>query len=244
MEEQHTTTVGASADPSALMKQMFEVGAQYGYKRSRRHPSVAPFIYGVKNQVEIFDLERTAELLAAPLAFVAKIAGEGKKILFVGTKHEAQEAVRELASFIDMPWVCVRWIGGTLTNFPEIRSRVARLEELRGQRESGDLAAKYTKKERLLIDHEINRLEKNFSGIISMKEKPAALFVVDPGKEHTAVKEARQLGIPVIGLASSDCDIRGIEFPLIANDSSRASIFFFMRQIVNAYRKGRNEKPL
>lgn len=248
METENTTTnttlVGATTgEDDLLIKQMFEVGAHYGYKRSRRHPSIAPFIYGTKNHVEIFDLERTADLLEAALAFAAKIAGEGKRLLFVGTKHEAQAAIQELASAIGMPWVTIRWIGGTLTNFPEIRTRVARLEELRGQRESGELAQKYTKKERLMIDREIDRLEKNFAGIVSMKEKPAAIFVIDPRKEHTAVREGMQMHIPIIAIAGSDCDLKDLDFPIVANDSSRASIFFFTQRIADAYDKGRKEKP-
>ena len=231
-----------SGDQSAALAAMFEVGAHYGYTRSKRHPSVAPFIYGVKNQVEIFDLEKTIELLSPALAFVAKIAGAGKQLLFVGTKHESQGVIREVAESIDMPYVLTRWVGGTLTNFSTIRARVERLGVLLAQRESGELAQKYTKKERLMIDRDIVRLEKRFGGVTGMKEKPAALYIVDPKKEYTAVREAKQLGIPVIGLAGSDCDIKEVDFPIPANDSSRSSIYYFTRKVGDAYKYGHGGK--
>lgn len=239
-EEQATTTY--TADQTAAITAMFEVGAHYGYTRSKRHPSVAPFIYGVKNQVEIFDLEKTLDVLAPALAFVAKIAGEGKQLLFVGTKHEAQGVIRELAESIEMPYVTTRWVGGSLTNFATIRVRVDKLGVLLAQRESGELAQKYTKKERLLIDRDIIRLEKSFGGVTNMKEKPAAMFVVDPKKEQTAIREARQMGIPVIALAGSDCNLKEVEYPIPANDSSRSSIHFFTKQITDAYKKGHGGK--
>lgn len=237
MAEGQTITT-YTPDQTAVITAMFEVGAHYGYTRSKRHPSVAPFIYGTKNQVEIFDLEKTIDVLAPALAFVAKIAGEGKQLLFVGTKHEAQAVIRELADSIDMPYVTTRWIGGTLTNFAVIRARVERLGTLLAQRESGELAQKYTKKERLLIDRDIIRLEKNFGGVTMMKERPAALFIIDPKKEQTAVREARHLGVPIIALAGSDCDLKEVEYPIPANDSSRSSIHFFTKQIADAYKKG------
>ena len=239
-EEQETLT--HTPEQNAAISAMFEVGAHYGYSRSKRHPSVAPFIYGAKNKVEIFDLEKTTELLSAALAFAAKIAGEGKQILFVGTKYEAQNVIRELANSIDMPYVTTRWVGGTLTNFATIRGRVERLGTLLLQRDTGELAKKYTKKERLLIDRDIVRLEKSFLGIVSMKEKPAALFMIDSRKEQTAMKEAKQLHIPVIALTGSDCNLKEVDYPIPANDSSRSSIYYFTKQIVDAYKKGHGGK--
>ncbi|TSC62801.1 MAG: small subunit ribosomal protein S2 [Parcubacteria group bacterium Gr01-1014_48] len=241
MIEGETATIH-TADQTAAITAMFEVGAHYGYTRSKRHPTVAPFIYGTKNQVEIFDLEKTLDVLAPALAFVAKVAGEGKQLLFVGTKHEAQGIVSELADSIDMPYVTIRWIGGTLTNFATIRGRVDKLGVLLAQRDSGELAQKYTKKERLLIDRDIVRLERNFGGITGMKEKPAVMFMIDPKKEQTAVREARQVGIPIIALAGSDCNLKEVDYPIPANDSSRSSIHFFTKQITDAYKKGHSGK--
>jgi small subunit ribosomal protein S2 len=228
---------------AVIVESMFKAGAQYGYRRSRRHPSISPYIFGVKNSVEIFDLEKTSDLLAIAKAFVEKLASEGKPLLFVCGKSEGQQALQEKAESIAMPYVIGRWVGGTLTNLPEIRKRVERLEMLREQREKGELE-KYTKKEQLLIDREIGRLEDNFNGIVSMKNLPPAIFVVDPRKEDTAVREAHRLGIPVVGLCGSDCDLKGVEYPIAGNDSSRTSISFFIGEIVEAYKQGKAKQPV
>lgn len=221
-----------------LISEMFAVGAHFGYSRSRRHPSTRHFIFGSKNGVEILDLEKTSAELAQVKEFVKTFAKGGKQILFVGTKNEAKKAVTAGATAIDMPFVTERWVGGVLTNFSEIKKRVALLEDLLAKREKGELAM-YTKKERLLIDKDIERLERNFSGIVSMKELPAALFVVDPKKESIAVKEAQFLGIPVIALASSDCNYKEVDHVIPGNDSSVSSISFFVDQIVAAFKEGR-----
>ena len=139
-----------------------------------------------------------------------------------------------------MPFVDGRWIGGTLTNFAQIRKRVEKLEKLTSEKEKGELA-KYTKKERLLIDREIANLERFFSGIVSMKELPKALFVVDPKKEKTAVKEALDMNIPVVALAGSDCNIRELTYPIVGNDSSQTSIQFFVNEITKTYSESKAE---
>ena len=221
-----------------LITNMFAVGAHFGYSRSRRHPSVKPFIFGTKNGVEILDLEKTSVELETAKDFIKSLAKGGKQVLFVGTKNEAKKAVEDGALSIDMPFVAERWVGGVLTNFPEIKKRVALLEDLRAKRENGELAM-YTKKERLLIDKDIERLERNFSGIVSMKELPVALFIIDPKKESIAMKEAAFLGIPVVALANSDCNLKEVNFPIPGNDSSLSSITFFVGQIVEAFKAGR-----
>lgn len=226
------------AKNEGLITTMFAAGAHFGYSRSRRHPSVKPFIFGVKNGVEILDLEKTSVELENAKEFVKSLAKTGKQILFVGTKNEAKKAIEDGALSIDMPFVGERWVGGVLTNFPEIKKRVALLEDLRAKRENGELAV-YTKKERSLIDKDIERLEKNFSGIVSMKEPPVALFIIDPKKESIALKEAQFLGIPVIALANSDCNLKEVEYPIPGNDSSLSSISFFVGQIVEAFKAGR-----
>jgi small subunit ribosomal protein S2 len=217
---------------------MFKAGAHFAFGKSRRHPTAAPYIFGAKNNVEIFDLEKTSKLLAHAAEFIKTIAKEGKSILIVGGKSEARTTVKNAGETLGMPFVDGRWIGGTLTNFKEIRKRVEKMERLMSEREKGELA-KYTKKERLLIDREIANLERFFSGIVPMKELPKALFVVDPKKEYTAVKEAKDIGIPVIALSGSDCDISEADYPIVGNDSSKSSIEFFVREIVNAYNEGK-----
>ena len=155
--------------------EMFKVGAHFGYSKTRRHPSVAPYIFGVKNRVEIIDLEKTDDLLDKALNFVATLAKEGKQVLFVGGKNEARGSLKIAAESVGMPFVDGRWIGGTLTNFSEVKKRLAKLEDLTKQKEKGELS-KYTKKERLMIDREIAKLNRFFSGILSLKDLPKPLL--------------------------------------------------------------------
>ncbi|MEK7568758.1 MAG: 30S ribosomal protein S2 [Patescibacteria group bacterium] len=231
-----------TAENQGLITDMFAAGAHFGYSRSRRHPSAKPFIFGVKNKVEILDLEKTSVELEKAKDFVKSLAQGGKQILFVGTKNEAKRAVEAGAGAIDMPFVVERWVGGVLTNFPEIKKRIALLEDLRNKKEKGELAM-YTKKERLLIDKDVERLERNFAGIVSMRTMPVAMFVIDPKKEAIAVKEAQYLKIPVIALASSDCNLKDVDYAIPGNDSSVASITFFVTQIVQAFKDGRAAMP-
>ncbi len=233
MEEVKNTKVS-----DKIIKEMFKVGAHFGYSKSRRHPTASPYIYGAKNRVEIFDLTKTADLLQKALDFVSNLAKEGKQILFIGGKKEAQEAIKKAATSIEMPYVAGRWIGGAFTNFSEIKKRISKLEDLTKQREKGELS-KYTKKERLIIDRSIANLERFFSGFLLMKEMPKAIFVIDPKKEIIAVTEAKKMGIPVIALAGSDCDIKDIDYPIAANDSSISSISFFLDEMVNEYKKNK-----
>ena len=215
-----------------LVKQMFEVGAQYGYSKSKRHPSTMKYIFGLKNRVEIFDLEKTVEELVKAEEFVSSLAKEGKKILFIGTKNEARNIVKENAESANQPYVINRWIGGTITNFSEIKKRVNRLIELKEKREKNEFS-KYTKKEQLLIDREIKRLDEKFGGIISLEKIPDAVFVIDVKKEKIAVQEAIAGNIPIISLSSSDCNLENVNYPIPANDSSVASVKFFVNRITN-----------
>lgn len=220
------------------IERMFKAGAHFGFSKSRRHPSVKPLIFGSKNKVEIFDLEKTKNYLEAAKEFVKSIALKNGMILLVGGKSEARDAIRKAANDLNMPYVAGRWIGGTFTNYPQIRKRVERFEMLSLQREKGELA-KYTKKERLLIDREIDNLNRFFGGIVSMKELPKAIFVVDSKHEVIAVTEAHKVNIPVIALCGSDCDLKGVEKPIPGNDASRTSIAFFLDEMVAAYKQGK-----
>ena len=220
------------------IESMFGAGAHFGLGRSRRHPTVSPFIFGTKNSTDIFDLEKTEALLAKVKAYVAQLAKEGKTILFVGGKKEAAAAIKASADALNMPYVDGRFIGGTMTNFGQVRKRVERYEKLISDREKGELL-KYTKRERALLDKEIAKLEKMFLGIVSLKKMPDVLFVIDPRREKNAVKEATDMNIPVIALAGSDCDIREVKYPIVGNDSSKASIQFFIEEIAHAYKKAK-----
>ena len=218
--------------------EMFKAGAHFGFSKTRRHASVAPYIFGIKNKVEIIDLEKTDELLEKALTVISNLAKEGKQVLFVGGKNEARASLKIAAESINMPFVDGRWIGGTLTNFPEIKKRLNKLEDLTKQKEKGELT-KYTKKERLMIDREIANLERFFSGISVMKDLPKALVVVDSKKEIIAVTEAQKMNIPIIALSGTDCDITGINYPIVANDASVSSITFFVNEIAKAYQKAK-----
>lgn len=218
------------------LDEFFKAGAHFGFGKSRRHPSVTSYIFGSKNRTDIFDLEKTQHLLQKAADFVSSLATTKSVILFVGGKNEAQRIIKEIAEKIGMPYVASRWIGGTLTNFLEIRKRIDMMSDLLSQKEKGELA-KYTKKERLLIDRKIEKLRKMFEGIKNMTALPKALFILDPRYEETALKEARGLNIPIIALCGSDNNIANIDYPILANDSNIASIEFFVSKIAEAYKK-------
>lgn len=220
---------------------LFAVGAHFGFVKSRRHPSHKPFIFGTKNKIEIFDLEKTKVSLDNALLFVKELGSRNAPILFVGGKSEAKEAIEKAGVALNMPYVAGRWLGGTLTNFTEIRKRVNKLENRLVEKEKGELA-KYTKKERLLIDREIDRMKIFFTGLSNLKGMPQAVFIVDTKREYSAVAEAHALKIPVISLVGSDCNLTESTYPIPANDSSRASIAYFTDQIVSAYKAGQVTK--
>lgn len=224
-----------------LVEGMFEAGSHFAYSKSRRHPSVSPYIFGVKNRVEIFDLEVTSGSLEKALEFVKELGREGKTILFVSGKAEATPLIRSFADDLSMPYVAGRFVGGTLTNFVQIRKRVERLEKLISEKESGELS-KYTKKERLLIDREIERLTKDFGGIVTMKSLPTALILIDPKQEKNAVSESKHMRIPTVALANSDCNLNEVTYPVPGNDSLQKSIKFFLSSVVGAYKEGKNLK--
>jgi small subunit ribosomal protein S2 len=236
-----TKTDTISKEDSALVEGLFNAGAHFGFIKSRRHPSVKPFIYGIKNKIEIFDLEKTKDSLNKALEFVSDLGSKNAKILFISGKSEAKDAITKTAESLGMPFVAGRFIGGTLTNFPQIKKRVEKLETLVSQKEKGELT-KYTKKERLLIDREIDRLREFFSGLIPMKTLPQALFVVDSKKESIAVKEAKVMGIPVISLSGTDNNLNEVEFPIPGNDASRNSIEFFLGKVIENYKEGTLKK--
>jgi small subunit ribosomal protein S2 len=223
---------------NTLIDELFQVGAHFGFARGRRHPSTDPFIFGSKNKLDIFDLEKTSKSLKDALAFISELAEKNETILFVGGKNEARETLKNTAIELDMPYVADRWIGGTLTNFSEIRKRVDTMLDLMSQKEKGELV-KYTKKERLLIDRDITKLEKMFWGIKDMTKMPKALFIIDPRFEEIAMKEAGRMGIKIVALCGSDNNIKEIDFPILGNDSAKKSIEYFCNKIKQTYKTGK-----
>ncbi len=226
----------------SLVDSLFQAGAHFGYSKTRRHPSAAKFVFTTKNKVDIIDIEKTAAQLATAEAFLASLAAKGKKVLFVGTKPEARETVKGAAERLDQPYIVERWVGGVLTNWPEIKKRIARLIDLKAKKEAGELD-KYTKKERLLLDEEIAKMHKLFSGLTGLTQKPDALFVIDPKREHIAVTEAQKIGIPVIALANTDTNVSGIAYPIVGNDGSVSSINLICERAVSAWRGGLTSNP-
>lgn len=227
-----TTTTGPGVD------RLFEAGAHFAHVKSRRHPSMRSFILGNKGGVEIFDLVKTDEQLAAAKAAIAALARDGKTVLFVGGKREASDAVAATGKRLAQPYVAGRWLGGTITNFTEIKKRIDRLADLSGKRDSGELGKIYTKLERVRIDREIERLGERLAGITSLTKRPDALVVVDTRHEAHATKEARSAGIPIIGVMSSDCDLKDAVYPIVVNDASRQAIDLVLNELATAFEEG------
>ena len=217
---------------------MQKAGVMFGYSKTRRHPSTTPYIGGSKSRTDLFDLAKIKEKLENAKKFVTNVASEGGYILFVGTKPECRQIVESAAKSLVLPYVSIRWIGGTLTNWAEIKKRIERFKELTKLKESGEIESKYTKKERALFDREIARLESNFGGIVDMEKKPAALFIVDTKEEITAVREAKSLKIPIVSLSNSDCDLKEVDYPIPGNDAATSSIRLIVDEITEAFKEG------
>lgn len=226
-----------------IIEQMFKVGAHYGYSKTRRHPSLSKYIYATKNKTDIIDLEKTSILLNMATEFVKNLGTAGKIILFVGTKPEAKEVIKNVAESLNMPYVTERWIGGTLSNFTEIKKRITELENYRKDSREGGLD-KYTKKERVVLAKKMERLSRYYSGLIGLKKIPDALFIIDAKTEQIAATEAKNGDVSVVSLVNSDSNIKGIDYPIIGNDSSIPSIKFFTASIANAYKMGQSSVPV
>jgi small subunit ribosomal protein S2 len=211
-----------------------EAGVHYGYSRTRRHPTTSPYIYGNKNGVDIIDLDKTIPALQAAGAFLSGLGASGKTVLFVGVKPESRASIIDTAQSLQQPYVTERWIGGILTNFPEIKRRIQKLIDMRESRATGDYD-KYTKKEQILLTRELERLNKYFSGLVGLTKMPDAMIVIDSKKEHIAIAEARRMHIPVIAIGSTDCSVRAIDYPIVANDGSASSISTILGILKDAF---------
>jgi small subunit ribosomal protein S2 len=210
-----------------------EAGVHYGYSRTRRHPTNSPLIYGTKDGIDIINLEKTIPQIEHAGTFLSGLGASGKTVLFVGVKPESRNAIHEIAGSLHQPYVTERWIGGILTNFSEIKRRIQKLEDMTAKKTSGEWD-KFTKKEQLLMTRE---LDKYFSGLVGVSKLPDALVVIDSKKEHIAIAEARKSNIPVIAIGNTDCSIRGIEYPITANDSSASSIAAILGILKGAFQQ-------
>lgn len=225
-------------DNSNLIQRLFNAGSHFGFRKSRRHPSVTPYLFTTKDGVDIFDLEKTTESLDATKEVLKQAGLTGKTVLFVGTKDESSKIVKAAAERAKAPYVTNRWIGGMLTNFSEIKKRINRLADLTNEKESGELERKYTKKERVVIGREIDKLSFNFAGISEVKKTPDYVLVVDPRHDSIAVAEATAMNVPVIAIMGSDCDASKIAYPVVANDSLQASVELLLNELTDAYAEG------
>jgi small subunit ribosomal protein S2 len=218
------------------MKELLEAGVHFGHQTRRWNPKMKPYIFGKRNGIYIIDLQKTVKLFDQVVEFVQSLAAEGKRILFVGTKRQAQEAIAEEARRCGEFYITNRWLGGTLTNFVTLRTSIERLKEIESR--LGDEASPLTKKERLRLDRERERMIKNLEGIRDMEGLPDALFVVDPKKEYIAIAEANKLGIPVIAIVDTNCDPELIDYIIPGNDDAIRAIRLFASRVADAYIEG------
>ena len=220
------------------LKDLLEAGAHFGHQASRWNPKMKPYLYTVRDKIHIFDLAKTREGLEKACEYVKKTTAEGGKIIFVGTKRQAAAIVKEEAKKAGMPWVCQRWLGGTITNWEQIKKNVEKLVEMKEKKEKGEYK-KYTKKEQILIDREIARLEKFFGGLVGLENLPAAIFVVDIKKEKTAVREANRKEIPVVAIVDSNSDPGLVDYVIPANDDAVGAIKLIVGAVAEAAKKGK-----
>ncbi len=223
---------------TAEWKRLFDTGAHFAQVKSRRHPSMKPFLVGTKGRREIIDLVQTAGQLEAAKIAMGALAKEGKTILFVGGKVEVASLVKKAAQEMSAPFVASRWLGGTISNWNEIKKRIDRLAELSEKSATGALAKQHTKLELVRIGREKNRLEERLDGITTLTKRPDALLVVDTKYEKHAVKEANDAGIPIIAIMSSDCDLSDAAYSIVANDTSRETVKFILAELTAAFQKG------
>ena len=223
-----------------LVSRLFEAGAHFGFKKARRHPTVAPYLYTTKEGSDVIDLAKTGELLVHAKEVMKEAGSMGKTVLFVSTKDEASKIVKAAAERAEVPYVTNRWIGGMLTNFSEMKKRINRLETLTNEKTTGELDRKYTKKERVVIGREATKLEFNFFGISKMTKMPDLMLVVDPRHDHIAVTEASEKNIPVMAIMSTDGDASMVKYPVVANDALQTSVSLIVDELTNAYVEGKS----
>jgi small subunit ribosomal protein S2 len=226
----HTTT--------EALKRLFDTGAHFAQVKARRHPSMKPFLVGTKGRQEIIDLAQTSDQLDAAKQVMATLAKEGKTILFVGGKVEVSALVKKAAQEINAPYVATRWLGGTISNWTEIKKRIDRLAELEDTSAAGAMSKQHTKLELVKMDREKKRLQERLDGITTLTKRPDVLLVVDTKHEKYAVKEANEAGIPIIALMSSDCNLKEVAYPIVANDASRETVRLVLADLVEAFQAG------
>ena len=225
------------------MKQLLEAGVHFGHQTRRWNPKMATYIFTERNGIYIIDLQKTVKKVDEAYNFLRDVAAQGETILFVGTKKQAQEAVKDEAIKSDMYYVNERWLGGMLTNFQTIQKRINRLKQLETMEEDGTFEV-LTKKEVLSLRHEMERLQKFLGGIKNMDKLPGALFVIDPRKERIAVAEAKKLGIPIVGIVDTNCDPDEIDYVIPGNDDAIRAVKLLTARMADAIIEGRQGEQL
>jgi len=227
---------------SELLKELLAAGIHFGHRASRWNPKMKPYIFGKRNMIHIIDIKETLKGLLRAKKFLTKIVADGGDVLFVGTKRQAKHAVENHARRANMHYVSERWLGGTLTNFRTIRSRLARLEELEHLEETGELA-NYSKKMIANLQREKKKIKRNLEGIRRMETMPAVMIIIDPRYEHIALREAKKLDIPTISLIDTDADPDLTDIPIPGNDDSMRAIDIVLRELADAVIEGVNLRP-
>ena len=225
------------------MKQLLEAGVHFGHQTRRWDPRMAEYIFQARNGIHIIDLQKTSKKLDEAYEFMKEQAEEGKTVLFIGTKKQAQDCVKEAAEKTGMYYVNQRWLGGTLTNFKTIRKRIERLTQLEQMEQDGTFDV-LPKKEVVLLRKEMDKLNKNLGGIKEMTEIPGVMFVVDPKKEHIAIQEARKLNIPVVGLVDTNCDPNDVDYVIPGNDDAIRAVKLITDVMANAIIEGKQGESL
>ena len=225
---------------NVLVKELIEAGVHYGHRASRWNPKMRPYIYARRNLIHVIDVRETVRGLLRARKYLQQVAAGGSLILFCGTKRQASDAVEREAQRCGMPFVSDRWLGGTLTNFRTIRSRLGRLEELEAIRESDEINT-YSKKMQSSLNREYRKMYRNLNGIRDMNRLPECVVVVDPNKEKNPIRESRKLGITTVGLVDTNCDPDDIDLPIPGNDDSIRSIELIIRYLADAVLAGKNE---
>lgn len=223
--------------PKVTMKELLEAGVHFGHQTSHWNPKMRKYVFGARNGIYIIDLQKTVDKTRQACDFVTKIAGQGKRVLFVGTKKQAKTVVEEHAKRSDSPFVSNRWLGGMLTNYQTVKASIDRLKKIEALKETEEWT-ELTKKEQARYDRELQKLEKSLGGLKDMKKLPGAVFVVDTSKEHIAVKEAKKLGIPSIGVVDTNCDPGSVDYVIPGNDDAIRSVSLFTRLIADSCLEG------
>lgn len=223
--------------PQITMKELLEAGVHFGHQTRRWNPKMKPYVFGARNGIYIIDLQKTVDLTRKACDFTVKLASEGKKVLFVGTKKQAKDVVQEEAMRSGMHFVTHRWLGGMLTNYQTVKASIDRLKKFEALKAS-DQWKETPKKEQSKIDRELTKLKESLGGIEDMKKLPGAIFVIDTEKEHIAVKEAKKLGIPTIAVVDTNCDPTGVSYVIPGNDDAIRSVRLFSRLIADSCIEG------